>query len=55
MEANYNLKGVVSGEISVFNTDVFDKSKVTKHYRDKLTRFDKNVKMYNFKYLKERR
>jgi|TARA_R100001377_G_scaffold84984_1_gene69849 hypothetical protein len=43
IEANYNLKGVVSGEISVFNADVFDKSNVIKYYRDKLARFDKNV------------
>jgi hypothetical protein len=55
MEANYNLKGVVSGEGSVFDADVFDRAKVTKYYRGELKRYDKNVKIYNFKYLKERR
>lgn len=55
MEANYNIKGVVSGEGSVFDADVFDKAKVTEYYRGELKRYDKNVKIYNFKYLKERR
>jgi hypothetical protein len=55
MEANYNLKGMVSGEGEVYEAVFFDKAKVTEYYRSTLKLYDKKVKINNFRYLKERR
>jgi hypothetical protein len=55
VEANYNIDDVVGTYGQVFDADTFSEAKVTEYYRSTLKRYKKVVKIYDFRYLLERR
>ncbi|NHN24846.1 hypothetical protein FIA58_004070 [Flavobacterium jejuense] len=55
MKAEYNLKGVLGTEGKVYDVDTFSEAEATKYYRSTLARYKTNTKLYDFKYLPERR
>jgi len=55
MEANYNISDVLGTNGDVYEADTFDEAKATEYYRSTLKRYKNVVKIYDFKYLPERR